>query len=366
VTAEVISKVNTYEQYQASEGVPKVTGFFVADLNAVDLAPWARKGGRGCFVNLEGTGGTNDGYVMEIAPGGHLNPQRQLFEETIFVLDGSGSTSVWNEDGERITFEWQKGSLFAVPINTWHQHFNGSGVRPARYFAVTNAPIIMNLFHNLDFIFNAPFTFDDRFDARGDFFTAEGKLYRDRAGALPQMLLETNFVPDVHTIQLHDLTGRGAGGSSVLFELASNTMCAHISEFPIGTYKKAHRHGPGAHVTILTGQGFSLLWPDGEEPRRVDWKPGSVVVPPDQWFHQHFNTGAEPARYLAMRWGSRRYALDMAFARSEGTDRSVKEGGSQIEYADENHRIHEMFEADLARSGAICRMRAMVDWCTAA
>jgi oxalate decarboxylase/phosphoglucose isomerase-like protein (cupin superfamily) len=302
---------------------------------------------------------------MEIAPGGKLEPQRQLFEETVFVLEGSGSTTVWNEGGERITFEWGKGSLFAIPINTWHQHFNGSGLRPARYFAVTNAPIIMNLFHNLDFIFNTPFTFDDRFDARGDFFR-DGKFYRDRLGPKPDTILETNFVPDVYTIQLYDHSRRSAGGSNVLFELGNNTMCAHISEFPVGTYKKAHRHGPGAHVVILTGEGFSLLWPDGDEPKRVNWRPGSVVVPPNNWFHQHFNTGADPARYLAMRWGSRKYALDAEFAKADGTDVSVAQGGNQIEFPDEDRRIHQMFEADLARAGAACRMRTQIEWCTAA
>ena len=59
--------------------------------------------------------------------------------------------------------------------------------------------------------------------------------------------------------------------------------CVHYRlAVPVGTYKKAHFHGPGAHVVILGGQGYSLMYPQGQPIQRYDWKPGSMVVPPAQ------------------------------------------------------------------------------------
>ena len=67
------------------------------------------------------------------------------------MLDGRGSTAVWNDAGKRITFEWKAGAMFAIPLNCWHQHFNGSGQEPARYVAVTNGPSVMNLYDDVEF-----------------------------------------------------------------------------------------------------------------------------------------------------------------------------------------------------------------------
>jgi len=350
-----------YGDWQKAESVPSQKGFYVEDLAAVELYPWERKGGRGVFVNLEGTGGYNDTQLVEIAPGGKSEPERHLYEEMVYVVSGRGSTSVWYREDRKQTFEWGRGSLFAIPLNAHYQHFNGSGSEPARYMAVTNAPSIIRTFHNLDFVFNNPYAFTDRFSDDQGYFNDPGKLYKRKYN----YLLQTNFVPDVHTIQLYDHAARGGGGSNIGFELAENSMAAHISEFSVGTYKKAHRHGPGAHVIILDGVGFSVLWQDGlEDHTRCDWKPGSVVVPPEDWFHQHFNTGAKPARYLALRYSGSRHPQGYNATRGERTALSLKQGGAQIEYEDEDPAIHKQFEAELAQHGATCRMKDYFSNCT--
>jgi hypothetical protein len=79
----------------------------VRNLRTVDLKPWARRGGNAVFVNHDASRVSNDSYVMEIPPGKKLEPHRQLFEEMILILEGRGSTTVWNNEGKRITFEWK-------------------------------------------------------------------------------------------------------------------------------------------------------------------------------------------------------------------------------------------------------------------
>lgn len=338
---------SAYEQFLEQEGIPVLKGFFVEDIWKIELAPWKRMGGVGTYLNLEGGEGINDAYICEIPPGKSLKPQCHMFEELIFVISGHGATTVWREGGRKQTFEWQEGSLFSPPLNTWYQHFNGQGDRPVRLLGMTNAPTVMNLFHNLDFVFNCDYAFTDRYRSEDDYFSSKGK-------AIAEKLWDSNFIRDVRSFELKDSRERGANGRGILLEIANNLMSAHISEFPVGTYKKAHRHGPGAHVLILRGEGYSLLWPEGEEPRRYDWREGSIFVPPEMWFHQHFNLGREPARYLALKpFSSRKFpGLSKQFGPSE----SVKAGGGQIEYEDEDPEIRRTFERESSKRGVQSRM----------
>ncbi len=343
-----------YRQFLESERLPLVTGLAVDDLMTVELAPWPRLEAKGAYIHLLGAEDTDSAYSLEIPSGASTAVEKHLFEEVFFVVNGRGSTEVWNHAGDRRTFEWHTGSLFAIPLNTFHRLHNGSGQQPARLLAVTTAPLIMNLLHNTEFIFNCPFDFADRFKGQEDYFSGEGTLY-GRADS-SQKIWETNFVADVYRLPLHEWTERGGGGKHIKFELADNALVAHASEFQVGMYKKAHRHGPGAHVIILEGQGYSLLWTDQSATfEEVKWYPGTMFVPPGMWWHQHFNPGPTPARYLAIRWGSTKWKVTR-YLDHQGVDKNAKEGGNQIEYADQDLRVHRMFVERCQANGVDVRM----------
>ena len=333
-------KETPYTRWVAAEGLDIIDGIHVPNLNTVDLKPWPRRGGEAVFINHDASRTSNDCYVMEIPAGGKLAPQRQLYEETILVLSGRGSTRVWNDRGQEVTFEWGAGAIFGIPLNVSHQHFNGSGNSAARFVAVTNLPPLMNIFEDPDFIFGTQYDFPGRFAGEPDYFANKG----EQKG----LLLETNFVTDAVNLPLIEAKERGAGGGHIRFQLAKSSMNSHISQFPIGTYKKCHRHGPGAHVIILSGEGYSLMWPEGEEPTRYEWQVGSMIIPPNMWFHQHFNTGNAPARYLAFKYEG------VAIRNAQGVPKawiSRRIGGDQIDYADESQEVRTMFAESLAKLG---------------
>ena len=351
---EPFIELDPYREWQKKEDVKVITDFAFEDLSKVELGHWERKGGYGAIINIPEDALPNDAHLVEIRPGGKSEPERHMYEETMYIVSGVGATSVWLDEKHKSTFEWHEGSLVAIPLNAWYQHFNASGTESARYLSVTTAPPIMRQWRSEDFIFNNPFQFTDRFSGGADYFSGSGKLYKGRRW-------ETNFVPNAQTMMLYDYLERGAGGVNAGLEMAKNVTKSHISEFPVGTYKKAHRHSTGPHLLIMGGVGYSMFWMEGKEHERffAPWKKGGmVIIPQDGIFHQHFNTGTEPARYLALRYGTGTQQ------RYRGSDVSVNEGGSQIEYEDEARQLHEIFEAELAKQGATCRMKAFIPYCT--
>jgi hypothetical protein len=355
-----VERIDTYSKWLEKEGIPVITGHTVPDVTAVSLKPWSRKGGRGAFINLIGCERITDAYVCEIPPGQSLLPQRHLYEELIFILSGNGTTSVWIDGGTKQSFEWHEGSLFSPPLNTWHQHTNIQSDCSAKYIAVTRAPAMMNLFHDLDFIFNNDFFFKNRYTGNKDYFSGKGNIIEDVVEG-NRKIWDSNLVPDCRKLELASFTKRGGLSANMFLELSNGMMSAHVSELPGGAYLRAHYHGAGDPHLFLGGQGYALIWPeaggikaDGVERVRIDLQKYTLFVAPERWFDQRFSTGKEPLKYLATHTEQ---SVKYAGQRKgyEGT-KSVKSGGTQIDYEDENPAIRKLFRAELAKTGAAWRM----------
>ena len=175
---------------------------------------------------------------------------------------------------------------------------------------------------------------------------------------------ETNFVHDLTSFKLYELEARGKGSTNVSFILADGTMHAHCSQIPAGRYKKAHRHAAGTHVHAVDGEGYSLLWYEGDsEFKEFPWKHGFMYTPPFWMFHQHFNTCDKPARYLACSLGSRRYPFIALRRKSSegGGSVSVQQGGRQIEYEDQDPRIHRKWLEAMRENGVESQMGDIFD-----
>ena len=86
-----------------------------------------------------------------------------------------------------------------------------------------------------------------------------------------------------------------------------------------------------------------------------------IFPPSDQQFHQHFTTSRGAARYLATGFGSLRYPFTSERRREILGDRvkfstSTKDGGDQIEYADQDPRIHAVFLEEMRKHGLQSKM----------
>lgn len=320
---------------------------FCVDMLSAEVAYWEHSGTDAALVHVGGRGDFASTFLYEIAPGRETVEQQHLFEGVVYVLSGHGQTVFRTAAGRDISFEWGPRSMFAIPPNTRHQFYNLSGSEPARIAVSTDAPIIFNIFRDEKFIFHNGFDFSERLTADIN-VSGDGELIENIPG---RHMWVTNYVADLASFELKDWKERGAGGKNLSFVLADGTIHAHVSEMPVGTYKKAHRHDAGIQIFPVTGKGYSLLWYEGDdEMRRVDWKHGSVYAPGHKMFHQHFNTSPQPSRYMATMFGSMRYPITAYKSKIIlGADVDVKDGGMQIEYANQDPEVDRLYRAGCAK-----------------
>ncbi len=355
-----------YERFMQEEGIPVYRGIGVYDTRELPLGSWKRMGGRGTFICLEGLAGAKGMYVVEVPAAGALIAERHVYDEFFYVVEGRGSTEVWREgSSKKQLFEWQAGSLFTAPINTWHRLVNATS-SPALILVANNAPPVMDLFLNRKFVFENPFEFTDRYDENFEFFKAKDDLVPHPVNR--RAVRKTNLIPDIVNCELPLDNQRSPGYRRIEpgWSGYGDEHTGFISEHHSGRYSKAHFHQSGAVLVCLKGKGFTINWRReyGTSPwaagnaaavRRQEYIPGGLVAAAPgggDWFHQHFGIGKEPLRILNF-WGGPRPLTREGKAGDDeiSGNLNIEQGGRSIDYRVEDPYVRKAFEEALAKEG---------------
>ena len=108
-----------------------------------------------------------DAYMQFIEKGGRTGKHRHMWEEVIFVAEGSGydlhwdlkfdclDKYQWDWELEARKFEWMRGDFIYIPPFSIHQHFNAADAE-ARLIVISNRIVKAMGFNWLDQIENAP------------------------------------------------------------------------------------------------------------------------------------------------------------------------------------------------------------------
>lgn len=359
-----------YDAYMQQEGIPVFRDIGISNVRNLPLVPWARRGGRGSFIQLYGTEGKWGCYVIEVPPAGALNVEKHMYEEIFLVIEGRGTTEVWQEgDTRKHVFEWQAGSLFSIPMNAMYRIVNATS-SGALLLAGNTAPNVINMINNFDAVFNNPFIFHDRFSSADDFYKARDEIEADPVRGLA--MRRTNLIPDAANCDLPLDNRRSPGYRRVEPFMTDNCFYFWIGQHENGRYSKAHAHTSAAILICLKGKGYTYTWPErlgvnpwrdglGDQVRRLDYEPGGMVTAAPggaRWYHQHFSVSEEPFRLTAW-FGPHNPGRDPGPPGEKHTDYTaidVNEGGTAIPYWMEDAFVRQEYEAKLRQNGVPNRM----------
>ncbi|HXQ51236.1 MAG TPA: hypothetical protein VN802_09110 [Stellaceae bacterium] len=109
-----------------------------------------------------------DAYMQFLPPNGRSGRHRHMWEEILFVVEGSGwdlhwdlnfdcvDTYTWEWETEPKRYEWQRGDFVYVPPFSIHQHFNADANAESRLIVISNRIVKSMGFDWLDQLEHAP------------------------------------------------------------------------------------------------------------------------------------------------------------------------------------------------------------------
>lgn len=239
---------------------------------------------------------------------------RHTVEAVIYVLQGKGHSII---DGVR--YDWEEGDFISVPMFSWHRHLNTDS-KDFIYVAATTGPLSLSL--------GLAVYEDERYP---EYWVFGGKGEKSMESLIPgavegnrvRMKTEsdrpsrntTDGLYEEHLLfASREEQRRRAGqvlkkGRDIRFEITSMGRLAYVidpktgflmrvlgtlvAEISPGKNSGAHQHMYEEVNYILSGKGYSII-----EDKRYDWGKGDVLCLPLFSWHQHFNIGDEPARFL--------------------------------------------------------------------
>ena len=256
-----------------------------------DKAVVMKAGGVGQLVQL-----------IEIPPGGQTKWHGYGWdgEALFYVLAGRGETEYRSPGGLPTNkYTWKKNSLFAIPVDHQMQHRNLDKTQPLRLFAVTGYAI--NLY---------PYVAEELRSGRQN--PAEGP--EERAATLQRTTYPGHYVDDLreHPVAMREARGNKTAFFNVMATVGHRTHPnVHISELT-GPEAYAHKHGNQPMFIILKGKGYDIwseaadlkAYEEAVKTKKAHTAPYDIGtmcgVPAGPHWHQHFSTGTEPLRYLAI------------------------------------------------------------------
>jgi len=196
-------------------------------------------------------------------------------------------------------YTWKRNSLFSIPVDHEMQHTNLDPNQPVRLLAVTGYAINMY-----------PFVEQELRSGRQN--PAENA--EERARTLSGTTYPGHYVDDLreHPVAMREARGNRTAFFNMMSTAGHRTHPnVHISELT-GPQAYAHKHGNQPMFVILKGSGYDI-WSEASDLKayeaavkagsahRAEYGTGTLCgVPGGPHWHQHFSTGSEPLRYLAI------------------------------------------------------------------
>ena len=261
-------------------------------------------------------------WINKLPPGGEEGAKwktighRHTVEASIHILQGVGYSVI---DG--IKYSWTAGDFICVPMFSWHRHVNTSK-EDMIYVASTTGPLSMAL--------GVAIYEDERYPDHWVFAQAgEESLKSLIPGANERVALDSAK----HSLSKGNYKGVAAKlyeeqvrfsakeekqrregkvlvkGKGLKFSRTPMGCLAYVVDPRLGFHVSVistlladmpprkrsgcHRHLYEEINYVMSGSGYSII-----NDQKYDWEAGDAMSIPVFAWHQHFNTGKEPVRFL--------------------------------------------------------------------